>query len=358
MKGMVEIDGGYGEGGGQIIRSALALSCITQKPIHISKIRANRRIPGLRPQHLSVVNILQKITDAKVIGAKIGSSDMVFIPNKICSGIDLTEDIGTAGSIPLILQAIIPVVAIFKKDGMVAITGGTDVQWSPTMDYIDCVVNEAYARMNMQFLVDIQRRGYYPKGRGKVILKSTGSSSKSIEKVSFLGGESSTTITGTIRGTFSRIDERLVYAQAAMVKEMLASKGIDVNDIQIEKKDTVDSGASLLVWGAGTSFVAGATLLYNKKSGRWHPNTNDSINRFTSGAFAGVDENLADMLVLPASVGNGRTEFRVGRITKHLETNLYVASKITNCRYGAGTESKEGTIRYRIIVEGTGITNV
>ena len=94
----LKINGGFGEGGGQIIRSAITLSCITKQPIHLENIRKNRKVPGLRPQHLTAIKILQKIANAKVIGAEIGSTELKFIPNKIES-LELVEDVGTAGSI-------------------------------------------------------------------------------------------------------------------------------------------------------------------------------------------------------------------------------------------------------------------
>ena len=140
----LKINGGHGEGGGQIIRSAITLSCITKKPIHIENIRKNRKISGLRPQHLTAITILQKIANAKTIGAKIGSTELKFIPGEI-ENLELIEDIGTAGSISLILQVLIPVVSIAKKQLNLKIKGGTDVLWSPTIDYTQRVLKEAYS---------------------------------------------------------------------------------------------------------------------------------------------------------------------------------------------------------------------
>ena len=110
----LKINGGHGEGGGQIIRTAITLSCITKKPIHIENIRKNRKVSGLRPQHVTAIKILQKISNAKVEGREIGSTELKFIPNEIKS-LELVEDVGTAGSISLILQVIIPVVAVSKN---------------------------------------------------------------------------------------------------------------------------------------------------------------------------------------------------------------------------------------------------
>ena len=166
----LKINGGHGEGGGQIIRTAITLSCITKKPIHIENIRKNRKISGLRPQHLTAIKILQKISNAKVIGAEIGSTELKFIPNDIKS-LELVEDVGTAGSISLILQVIIPVVAISKNKLTLKIKGGTDVLWSPSFDYTQYVLREAFSRMGINFSLELSKRGYYPKGNGEVVLQ-------------------------------------------------------------------------------------------------------------------------------------------------------------------------------------------
>jgi len=175
----LKINGGYGEGGGQIIRSAIALSCITKQPIHLENIRKNRKVLGLRPQHLTAIKILQKVANAKVIGAEIGSTELKFIPGNI-ENLELDEDIGTAGSISLILQVLIPVVAISQKKLNLTIKGGTDVLWSPSIDYTQHVLRDAYSRMGIEFSLKLSKRGYYPKGGGEINLQVYPSHVKSI----------------------------------------------------------------------------------------------------------------------------------------------------------------------------------
>ena len=175
----LKIDGGHGEGGGQIIRSAIVLSCITKQSIHLENIRKNRKIQGLRPQHLTAIKILQKVANAKVIGAEIGSTELKFIPGNI-ENLELVEDVGTAGSISLILQVLIPVVAIAQKKLNLTIKGGTDVLWSPSIDYTKHVLRSAYSRMGIEFSVELSKRGYYPKGGGKINLRVYPSHVKSI----------------------------------------------------------------------------------------------------------------------------------------------------------------------------------
>ncbi|MDE1868321.1 MAG: RNA 3'-terminal phosphate cyclase, partial [Thaumarchaeota archaeon] len=166
----IKIDGSFGEGGGQIIRSAVTLSAITGRPVEIENIRSNRKIPGLRPQHMLGVKILSKICQAKVDGLHVGSTSLKFYPSQ---GVDmqLREDVGTAGSIPLILQVLIPAASLLKKRLEIAITGGTDVPWSPTADYTKFVLGEAFSRIGIDFSLDIKKRGYYPKGGGLIETK-------------------------------------------------------------------------------------------------------------------------------------------------------------------------------------------
>jgi RNA 3'-terminal phosphate cyclase (ATP) len=160
---ILKIDGSFGEGGGQILRSATTLSCITKIPIQIENIRSNRKVPGLREQHLTAIKLLAKICNAKVEGLQIGSTSLKFIPNET-QNMQLQENVGTAGSIPLILQAVIPAVSLTKKKLTLSITGGTDVPWSPTANYTKHVLSEVYSRIGINFSMKIQKRGYYPKG--------------------------------------------------------------------------------------------------------------------------------------------------------------------------------------------------
>jgi RNA 3'-terminal phosphate cyclase (ATP) len=168
----LEIDGSFGEGGGQIIRTAITLSCIMNQSVLIQNIRKNRKNPGLKPQHLTALIILKKICNANLNQLKIGDTSLKFIPNNVQS-LNLKEDVGTAGSISLIIQVLIPIIAICKKTIKLRIIGGTDVLWSPTIDYTQIVLKDAYARMGINFTINMIKRGYYPKGGGVVELEVT-----------------------------------------------------------------------------------------------------------------------------------------------------------------------------------------
>ena len=175
----LKINGAHGEGGGQIVRSAITLSCITNQPIHLENIRKNRKNSGLKPQHLTAIKILQKISNAKVTGDKLGSTELKFIPGEIKNS-ELIEDVKTAGSIALILQVLIPAVSISKKKLSLIVKGGTDVLWSPTMNYTNYVLKEAYSRIGITFDLKITKRGYFPKGGGEIKLEVYPANVKSI----------------------------------------------------------------------------------------------------------------------------------------------------------------------------------
>ncbi|NJD67743.1 MAG: RNA 3'-phosphate cyclase, partial [candidate division NC10 bacterium] len=127
---VLTIDGSYGEGGGQVLRTALALSAVLGRPTELVRIRAGRRNPGLQPQHLSCVKALAEITGAEVQGAEIGSSRLYFAPGPITGG-SRRLDIGTAGAVPLLFQAVVVALAFADRPSTLTFTGGTHVPWSP-----------------------------------------------------------------------------------------------------------------------------------------------------------------------------------------------------------------------------------
>ena len=337
----LKINGGYGEGGGQIIRSAITLSCITKQPIHLENIRKNRKNEGLRPQHLTAIRILQKISKADVIGAKIGSTEIKFIPNNI-ENLKLTEDVKTAGSISLILQVLIPVVSISQKKLSLVIKGGTDVLWSPSMNYTQYVLKEAYSRIGIEFSIKIIKRGYYPKGNGEVKLEVYPSKIKSLT----LSKKETKNL--KLKCTFSKISINVIKEKIDEIKEKMREEKFNV-EVEIKEEEAIDSGASVLIYSIDKNSIIGMDGLFNKKT----QNFDLDFDKFNNNSL-GVDENLADMLVVPASLSINKTIFQVKKITKHLETNLFVTSKITGCKYGIGKTS-EG---FEVIIQGVSNSSI
>ena len=160
----IEVDGSKGEGGGQILRTAVAFAVIQGKPVRVREIRAGRDVPGLKRQHVSALQVLSKVFGGELTGATEGSSVVTFVPGKGRSQ-RLSVDMGTAASITLVLQAVVPAVALTRSRLELDLVGGTDVPWSPTYDYYERIVREAFRLIGIRFDITSSRRGYYPRGR-------------------------------------------------------------------------------------------------------------------------------------------------------------------------------------------------
>ncbi|RWS11180.1 RNA 3' [Dinothrombium tinctorium] len=166
---LITIDGELLEGGGQILRVSVALSSLLNKAINIVNIRAKRDKPGLRPQHLTGIQLLSQVANAKLDGCEIGSTAVKFRPNKIKGG-SFYCDAKTAGSIVLLLQVSLPVLIFAKEPSKLTLKGGTNVEMAPPIDEITSVFKPIVERMGVNFNCDVIRRGYYPKGGGEVMV--------------------------------------------------------------------------------------------------------------------------------------------------------------------------------------------
>ena len=167
---MIIIEGDLGSQGGQILRTSLSLSALTQQNFKITNIRAKRNNPGLQAQHLNAVNIMKEICNAEVRGNQLNSNELIFIPNEIISK-DLKIDIKTAGSITLVFQTILPLCLKFNKRIKIEVIGGTDVPFSPPIDSIESVFLRLVKKFNVNFSLEVIKRGFYPKGNGNVIFQ-------------------------------------------------------------------------------------------------------------------------------------------------------------------------------------------
>jgi len=163
----IEIDGSYGEGGGQVLRTAVSLSAVLGKPCHIFNIRAGRRNPGLAAQHLAGIRAAAKLCGAELEGAEMGSTEVRFRPGQIRGGY-YHISVGTAGAVTLVLQALLPIALCAGEETTLEIEGGTDVAWSPLIDYFIHVHCYHLRELGAEVGVEVLRRGFYPRGGGRV----------------------------------------------------------------------------------------------------------------------------------------------------------------------------------------------
>lgn len=164
---MIEIDGAVGEGGGQILRSALSLSICTEQPFRIINIRANRSKPGLMRQHLTAVNAAAEICSAETAGAGIGSTQLTFRPGRLRAG-NYSFAIGTAGSCSLVLQTVLPPLLTASAPSRIHLCGGTHNKGAPPFDFLQRAFLPLIARMGPQVSVDLVSYGFYPRGGGEI----------------------------------------------------------------------------------------------------------------------------------------------------------------------------------------------
>lgn len=163
----IQIDGSQGEGGGQILRSSLALSLVTGKPIVIENIRAGRAKPGLMRQHLTAVNAAARIGNAAVTGAEVGSRSLTFIPQVVASG-NYQFSIGTAGSATLVLQTILPALMMAGGPSQLILEGGTHNQWAPPFHFLERAFIPIINRMGPRVTATLDRCGFFPAGGGRI----------------------------------------------------------------------------------------------------------------------------------------------------------------------------------------------
>lgn len=326
----IRIDGAYGEGGGQLVRNTIALSCVTGRPVTIDNIRHKRKNPGLRPQHAAAIRILAEMCGAKTDGVAVGSRSVRFAPGRMTGdssgAYNLTHDIGTAGSITLVLQMLVPAVAGAGASLSLDIKGGTDVRWSPTTEYMKTTACTAYARMGISCAITKKRCGYYPKGGGRITAEI--SRKDKIAGMTLTGARPSE---ATLYCSYSGVNRDRIDSRLTALRQALDRHGIEYDE-EVTECDSVQPGAAVAVCGINDNAIIGYDAIFD-------PRTQDApagpADEFAD-AREGVDTHLADMMVLPAAMANDITVFRTRQITDHLKTGLYIASEMTGCRYGIG----------------------
>jgi RNA 3'-terminal phosphate cyclase (ATP) len=331
---MLEIDGSVGEGGGQIIRTAIALAAITGKEVEITNIRANRPKPGLSAQHVHAVKAIEQLSGGHTEGLKLRSTRLQFSPATL-KGFEGEIDIGTAGSITLLLQCLIPVALFANRDTTVRIAGGTDVSWSPPIDFHTNVFLAALQKMGCEVHLDLKRRGYYPKGGGFVDVSV--SPTQHLTGFVLTNGGEERIVRGVSHscGLPAHVAER----QAKSAKRILKEAGYDAElKTEIEERGKWTTGCGITLW---RGYKSGSALgergkraeLVGKEAAR------KIIKELESAAT--VDVHLADQLVPYIALSKDESEMKVREMTKHLETNMYITQKFLDVEFEVEKEGKE-----------------
>ncbi|MEM2108360.1 MAG: RNA 3'-terminal phosphate cyclase [Candidatus Bathyarchaeia archaeon] len=330
---MIEIDGSEKSGSGTILRLAVALAAATKQPLHIYNIRQNRPQQGLMPQHLESVLTAAKLCNAKIKGVTLCSRELWFEPGEVHGG-DFEAEIGTAGSIPMLLMATLPICTLAKnKVRLHAAKGGTDVAHSPTINYMRNVFVPALRRMGLEVAITVQRYGYYPKGMGEVTITVEPSPRLQPFRLEEFGQLKS--VKGVSVCTFLA-EKRVAERQAKAASEYLAKSGYAA-DIQVvnDKSNPLQKGSSIVLWAeTDKGAIIGADAIGELKKAS-EAVGREAAEKLTAelSAKPTVDTHLADMLIPYMALAEGTSAFLTRTVSDHLETNVWLAEKILGAKF-------------------------
>jgi RNA 3'-terminal phosphate cyclase (ATP) len=318
---MIEIDGSKGEGGGQIVRTAVGLSLVRGKPVAIHKIRANRRKPGLGHQHCTAIAAAAAIGGARVIGNHVGSRELVFEPGATRPGTYVFQ-VGTAGSATLVLQTILPALLLAPLTTTVAIEGGTHNPLAPPFEFIERAFLPIVARLGPRVQARLERHGFYPKGEGRIAVEVHPVPALSPLELPARGR----LLKIAVRALVARLPRHIAEREVRTVETVLRDQGPTAAEV-VELTDAPSPGNVLAVevvsehvtevfTAIGERGVPAETVAQTA--------ANEARNYLLSGAPVGP--RLADQLVIPLALAGGG--FATTALTSHTTTNIDVVRQV------------------------------
>ncbi len=346
---LVRIDGSYGEGGGSIFRYALALASVSLTPVEVYNIRAKRSRPGLRPQHLSAARLLAQMAAAEVEGLSVGSTRVRFVPRERRGG-RYRLDVGTAGSVSLIIQAVLPAALFADSPVEVELVGGTDVPMAPPVDYMRFVFLRNLGLVGAQAEIELVRRGHYPRGGGRVILR-----------VRPAGGLRAIDLTD--RGDVVRV-KGLAHAVnlprhvaeriAEAARRRLEEAGHDAEvGVDWSPEGHLGPGAGVTVWAECSS---GSTIGGDSLGKRGKPS--EVVGREAAERLLGelrpgasLDRHTGDMIIPYLALARGRSTVTLTEFTSHARSNVWLAERMLGCRF----EMRREGPRWLLRADGAGV---
>jgi RNA 3'-phosphate cyclase len=330
---MIEIDGSQKSGSGTILRLSIALATITKQPLHITNIRQNRPQPGLKPQHLEAVLTAGKLCNAKVEGAKLGSRELWFTPQEINGG-NTEALIETAGSIPMLLLATLPICLFAENPVRLHVAkGGTDTTHAPTINYLRYVFLPALKQIGVEAEITLQKYGYYPKGMGEATM--TVKPNRHLKPITLETFGKLKRIKGVSVCTFLA-DRQVAERQAKTAKDYLSQSGYKA-DIQVvnDQSNPIQKGSSIVLWAeTDTNVIIGADAIGELRKMSEAVGKEVAEKLITDLAVKPtVDVHLADMLIPYMALAEGKSAFLTRTISAHIESNIWLIEKMLNVKF-------------------------
>jgi RNA 3'-terminal phosphate cyclase (ATP) len=348
QSGLRAIDGSYGEGGGQLLRSAVALSAITGVAIRIHSIRARRSPPGLAPQHLAAVRAVARICGASSEGLELRSTELAFAPGPIRAG-EVHLDVGTAGSVTLVLQALAPVMLTAEGGCRATITGGTDVRAAPPLDYVRHVFVPLLSSMGAELRLMVERRGYYPRGGGVVHLATQPATFRPLRPAS----------AGTLFAVeglshVAHLPAHIADRMRAAAIEELDKAGIPsrCDAVTLGQRDAAGPGGAVVLWARREHTVLGAGRVAER-----------GIPAEALGAAAGaelaadltraatLDVHAADQLLIYCALARGESWFTTRALSSHARAAIWLIRQFVRAEFHE--DEDPAGVRVTIRSEGT-----
>jgi len=355
-RGVIELDGGAGEGGGQILRTALSLSAVTGRGFAVERVRANRLKPGLRPQHREAALAMARLCQAEVAGAEVGSTRLEFLPARRPAAGEWSFDIGTAGSAPLLLQTLCWPLAVAGGDSQLTLRGGTHQDHSPSFHYLALVWAPALARLGFPVDLSLQAAGFYPEGGGEFTAVVRPAHPMPPFDLRHRGTLLDTEVFSLVAGVELSVAER----QAERASRRLREMGVAAEARCVPVPARLSRGSHLLIIASfeRTRSGHGAVSAQGRNPEAIADAALDSLSAFLAGRSA-VDRHLGDQLLVPAALLAAGlvtpppgvvpvTRFTVCEVTKHLTTNAEVVRHFLPVHIEiGGREGEEGEVQVR-----------
>ncbi|MFN7085692.1 MAG: RNA 3'-terminal phosphate cyclase [Burkholderiales bacterium] len=329
---MLEIDGSHGEGGGQLLRTAVALAALTGSAIRCHSIRVRRDKPGLAPQHLAAVHAVAELCGARVDGLTVRSLEITFAPRGVRGG-EFAFDVGTAGSVTLVLQALLPVMVAAGQDFRVRVSGGTDVRGAPPLDYLREVLLPLVARMGVRAQLVTRCRGYYPRGGGTVEISVAAGTLRPLRLAT--------------PGRVLRIDglAHVAHLPAHVAERMRAAALEQLGPREapvrcatavLGEAEALGQGGAVVMWAQCEHTVLGAGRVAQR--GVRAEMLGEAAGRELAAdlaARATVDVHAADQILVYLALAGGVSSFTTRALSSHATTAMWLIEQFLPARFTA-----------------------